>query len=51
MDRPLHSMRLGFLESYGRMVVPSSVGIPLVSFWVGHAVIPFPEIEQEAGGH
>jgi hypothetical protein len=25
--------------------------VPLISFRVGNTVIPFPEMEQEAGGH
>jgi hypothetical protein len=45
-------MRLKFLELYGNVVVASSsMGVPLVSFLISHAVIPFPETEQEAGGH
>ena len=40
-------MRLGPPESD----VASSVRVQVVSLSVGHAVIPFPEVEQEAGGH
>jgi hypothetical protein len=45
-------VELRFLESYGSVVVASpSMGVPLVSFGVEHPVIPFPDMEQEAGGH
>ena len=47
VDRPLRSMRLRFLESYGSVVVVAcrAVCVKLVSFSIGHAVIPFPEME------
>ena len=51
VDRPLRGTRLGSPELYSLVVAASTMGVPLVSFRVGHLVIPLPEMEQEAGSH